>query len=232
MTRTANIAVLLTGAAMLAACAPAGPRGLDIRGRQLPPIADPGKVVATEIAMGHMAREEGMYKATAYFAAEDAVMFVPDPVLAQEWLKDRSDPEYPISWKTHQVWSSCNGSHAVTYGGWEDTSGAVGDSVMVWERQQEGEYRWILDYGNVRETALEAPEMVRTAVADCSETPTPVVMSGANDLTDRRKGASQDYSLYWQVDTHADGRRDVDVYLWRNGARERVFESSSEIAGE
>jgi hypothetical protein len=103
---------------------------------------------------------------------------------------------------------------------------------MVWERQQEGEYRWILDYGNVRETALEAPEMVRTAVADCSETPTPVVMSGANDLTDRRKGASQDYSLYWQVDTHADGRRDVDVYLWRNGARERVFESSSEIAGE
>ncbi len=76
--------------------------------------ADPAKVIATELAFARAAQEKGQWTAFAEFAADDAVMFVPEQVNAKEWLKRQKNPPQAVRWQPHQVWSSCDGTLAVT----------------------------------------------------------------------------------------------------------------------
>ena len=48
--------------------------------------ASPGLIVARELAFARAAREDGQWTAFRAFAADDAVMFVPEPVNARDWL--------------------------------------------------------------------------------------------------------------------------------------------------
>ena len=45
-------------------------------------------------------------------------MFVPQPVNAHEFLKDRKDPPKAIDWWPTASYISCDGSLAVNTGGW------------------------------------------------------------------------------------------------------------------
>src|SRR5690606_29429218 len=96
--------------------------------------ADPGKVVAAEIAFARTAQEKGQWTAFAEFAADDAVMFVPAPVKAKDWLKGQRDPAEAVRWQPHQVWSSCDGTLAVTRGAWQRADGSTGYFTTVWQR--------------------------------------------------------------------------------------------------
>ena len=183
-------------------------------------------MVATEIAFARMAREEGQWTAFAEFAADDAVMFVPEPVNARDWLGTQADPPESVQWQPHRVWSSCDGSLAVSTGAYTQPNGAFGRFVTVWERQDNFTYKFVLDLGEPLSEPLAAPEMVQADVAECGETPTPVVMSGRN-LTYRANGNSNDYSLYWQVDLTTEGSREFDLYLWRDGARSVVLTTTT-----
>ena len=97
--------------------------------------ADASAVVAAELAFARAAQEKGQWTAFAEFAADDAVMFVPEPVNAQAWLKGRANPPQAVRWQPHQVWSSCDGSLAVTKGAWQRPDGSVGYFTTVWQRQ-------------------------------------------------------------------------------------------------
>ena len=81
------------------------------------------KVVAAEIAFARAAQEKGQWTAFAEYATDDAVMFVPEPVVARDWLRRQTDPPQPVQWQTHQVWSSCDGTLAVTKGAWQRPDG-------------------------------------------------------------------------------------------------------------
>ena len=188
--------------------------------------ANPSKVIATELAFARTAQEKGQWTAFAEFAADDAVMFVPEPVNARDWLKQQVNPPRAVTWQPHQVWSSCDGTLAVTKGAWQRPDGSVGYFTTVWERQRDGDYKWVMDQGDELAEPLEPPRMIEATAADCGGTPTPVVMSGPHGLQFRTEGASKDWTLYWQVDVLHDDRRKLDVYLWQNGERERVLETS------
>ena len=81
-------------------------------GRARNSYADPSAVIAAELAFARLAQEKGQWTAFAATAANDAVMFQPQMVLAQQWLKGRANPPVAVKWQPHQVWSSCDGSLA------------------------------------------------------------------------------------------------------------------------
>ena len=61
-------------------------------GRSRNSYADPSAVIAAELAFARLAQEKGQWTAFAATAANDAVMFEPQMVLAQAWLKGRANP--------------------------------------------------------------------------------------------------------------------------------------------
>lgn len=231
MRRAAGIAALALSAMLLASCS--GGSGLSDRDRRftrnLRPVAQPGEVVAVELAFARAAQEEGQWTAFAEYATDDAVMFVPQPVNAQQWLKGQANPAQAVKWQPHQVWSSCDGSLAVTKGPWQRPDGSQGYFTTVWERQKNGEYKWVMDQGDVLATPLPEPDMVKAEVADCTRPPAPVVMSN-RDGNIRSEGRSADDTLYWSVNVRPDGSRSVLVKLSQNGAMENVL--SEEVAAQ
>ncbi|MBD3730873.1 MAG: hypothetical protein IE933_14330 [Sphingomonadales bacterium] len=186
MTRAIPTLLALTA---LAAVATGAATGADAkRQRDLPPRANPGEVVATELAFARAAQDEGQWTAFADYATKDAVMFVPEPVNAQEWLKKRANPEQAVKWQPHKVWSSCDGSLAVTKGAWQRPDGSVGYFTTVWERQKKGEYRWVLDRGDALQTPLPEPEMIAAEVATCN----------GKRLPDLEGNVNEAEPFYWQ----------------------------------
>ena len=165
--KTLALALGLALAGCAANSAPA-PRG---DGPQARGIAAPSRIVATEIAFARAAREEGQWSAFRDYAADDAVMFVPQAVSAGSWLKGRADPAQAVAWQPHAVWMSCDGSLAVSTGAAQYPDGSSGYFTTVWQRQKDGEYRWIMDAGGTLAEPLKEPEFVDAQVAACGGLP-------------------------------------------------------------
>ncbi|WP_250893822.1 hypothetical protein [Croceibacterium selenioxidans] len=183
--------------------------------------ANPSKVIATELAFARTAQEKGQWTAFAQFAADDAVMFVPQPVLAKEWLKKQQNPAQAVRWQPHQVWSSCDGSLAVTKGAWQRPDGSVGYFTTVWARQKNHEYKWVMDQGDVLQQPLEVPELIGASSADCGRVD-PFAFPAAEGGS-RREGRSKDNSLVWSATVDAAGARTVSVRMWQGGEMKEVF---------
>ena len=88
------------------------------RDRRLKPVANPSAIVATEIAFAREAQDKGQWTAFADYAADNAVMFVPQPTAAKAWLKGRANPPKAVAWQPYSVWMSCDGSLAESKGAW------------------------------------------------------------------------------------------------------------------
>jgi hypothetical protein len=100
-----------------------------------------------EYAFIRAAEQQGQWTAFRQFAHPDAVMFTPDTVWAQEWLKGRADPPRTIEWRPAVSFVSCDGRTAVNQGPWLSASGkASGTFTTVW--QADGRtWRWVYDGG-------------------------------------------------------------------------------------
>ena len=183
-----------------------------------------GKVVATEIAFARAAQEDGQWTAFRAFAASDATMFVPQAVDAQEWLKKQADPAQAVKWQPHEVWSSCDGSLAVTKGAWQRPDGSHGYFTTAWQRQQDGEYKWVMDQGEPLATPLVAPEFVRSEVADCDGEPQ-ISVHHVNLEAVNRTVHSKDKTLQVEWNVHPSGRRHVSVTILRGGETTEVFKT-------
>lgn len=208
-----------------------------------PSYANPSAVIAAELGFARDAQARGQWTAFAASAANDAVMFVPQMVWAQVWLKGRANPPRAVHWQPHAVWSSCDGSLMVSRGAWQGASGReTGWFTTLWQRQGDGSYKWVLDHGDAAATPLPAPDMIAAEVADCPPRP---ARPAASDAMDKRRkpakpakpvavrdlppldpahraGAARDGSLRWAVDVAPDGGRRLQV-LWRRDGAERVL---------
>lgn len=141
LARRAALALGVAVLATLGACSAAGP-GRPDRDRPLRPIAEPGNVAAADIAFARAVRDEGGPAAFRRFAADDALVHLPGgPVGAADWLARPQDPAAPVDWEPTAVWSSCDGSTAVSFGRTRDAAGLVGSYVTAWQREEDG-YRW------------------------------------------------------------------------------------------
>ncbi len=179
----------------LASCS-SGPGGFGggSRDRDRPalrPIGDPGRVAAAEVAYALAAREEGQWTAMRRFAASDALIHISSgPVPVDEFLGDAADPAVSAGWAPREVWSSCDGSLALTFGRFEDPSGIVGSFAQVWELQSNREYRWTYNLAVIDdpqpepvveiepdENTIVVVEMdsIRGHVADCPDRSAPPV---------------------------------------------------------
>jgi hypothetical protein len=63
---------------------------------------------------------------------------------------------------------SCDGSYAVTRGPWQRPD-SVGWFVTVWQRQEKGAYKWVLDQGDTLDKPLPESEMISAKLAACPE---------------------------------------------------------------
>lgn len=209
---------LLTAAIALAACA-GGSSGRNGPRSALRPVAEPSTVIATEMAFARAAQTNGQWTAFASYAANDAIMFVPEPVNAKDWLKKQRNPAQFVSWQPHQVWSSCDGSLAVTKGAWQQPDGRVGDFTTIWQRQAKNRgYKWVLGQGDSLAQPLDAPDFVQAQVADCArgQSGNPAA-SAAN--------TSNDGSLRYQWSTADDGVRRLTVEMLVDGEMKTVLTS-------
>lgn len=205
------------------------------------PSANVGEVVAAELGFARLAKEEGQWTAFAAYATKDAILFVPEPVRAQQWLKGRKNPERTVEWQPSQVWSSCDGSIAVTKGPWTRPDGSVGYFTTIWQRQQKGEYKWVLDQGDTLAEPLAEADLVQADIADCtrqrgpaappppgSKPPKPPKRGEfrvAPVAADGLSGSSVDGTLSWSAKVAPDTSRELRVHLRKGDAMQEVLTS-------
>ncbi|MBB4860071.1 hypothetical protein HNO88_003409 [Novosphingobium chloroacetimidivorans] len=218
---TLGLAIVAMG---MAGVATAKPRRPQLR------FASPAKAIAAEIAFARLAQSKGQWTAFRQTAADDAVMFVPQAVNARDWLKRQKNPPASVAWQPHQTWLSCDGTLAVNMGPWQRADGSQGYFTTVWQRQENGEYKWVMDQGDTLETPLVAPEMIASSVAGCdrrqarppapaasavpaSAVPAPAFPAGT------RGGWSEDRTLSWAVTVAADCSRALTVSLYRGAGK-------------
>jgi hypothetical protein len=202
--------------------------------------ADPAAVVAAELAFARAAQEDGQWTAFAEYATKDAVMFVPQPVIAHDWLKGRANPPQAVRWQPHQVWSSCDGSLAVTKGAWQRPDGSAGYFTTVWQRQGKRgktEYRWVMDQGDALAEPLPAPEMIAAQTAECGRAAEAWDSAQADweansDAAEAAAGfgESVDGTLAYRYRVLPSGARTTEVLLLKGGKMEQVL--LSEVAAE
>jgi hypothetical protein len=211
-------------ASILASCAgSAGGRPQDFQ----PKIANPSAVISAEIAFNRLAQEKGQWTAFRETAAKDAVMFVPQPVLAQEWLKGKADPAKAVKWQPHKAYMSCDGKTGVTTGAWQGPDGKLGYFTTVWQYVQkspqgDGEWKWVMDHGDPLTAAREVKEMIETKVASCKGT-APAALVAPPENAKMKMGFSRDQSLSYTWIVQPDGARTVEVKLWNGAAAETVI---------
>lgn len=203
-------------------------------------IGDPGRVAAADFAFAKMAREEGTWTAFRAYADGDAVMDAPGgyaPV--SEVLADLADPPEPIRWAPTNVWSSCDGTLAVSLGRFIRPNGLVGDYVTVWELQGDNSYKYIYDTGTpddpqpVPEPDEELPEdaivvegmtSIEGRIADCQSDAGQMALPLAVTGQATRASTSRDSTLTWQSSLNADGSRQMRAYYLRDGGWQQVVD--------
>ncbi|UZW55157.1 hypothetical protein NUH86_17060 [Sphingobium sp. JS3065] len=182
---------------------------------------DPSSVFAAELAFNRLAQQKGQWTAFRETAAEDAVMFVPQRVLAKIWLKGRADPPAPVTWSPSAITVSCDGNLAASTGNWKRPDGSVGYFTTIWRRDKKGDWKWIMDHGDRLAVAREAPEFLIGRVATC-----------------KRRGPGGegapvpgDDSLTWTADISTDGSRRVTVRMWNGSDYETVIDDKVAAGG-
>ena len=133
--------------------------------------------------------------------------------------------------------SCAKATSAATYGAWQAPDGTKGDYTTVWQRQKNGEYKWVAEQVDAQSAAIEAPEMIATSVASCdraarpgygtlSAAPSSALSPAPAFPAGTRGGWSDDRSFGWSVAVDASCARVVTLNLYRGGGKpmEPVFE--------
>jgi hypothetical protein len=200
-------------------------------------FASPAAIVAADVALSQLAQRKGQWVALRDTATEDAVMFVPQPMVARDWLKSQQPTARSTSWQPQQVWLSCDGSLAVSYGASQQAAGGPGYYTTVWQRQKNGDYKWVMTQSDGLAAALAAPEMIGAGVATCDRTARPVPTSDAAATLSpafpagTRGGWSADRTLSWAVAIDPDCSRALTVSLYRGPGKPMESVLQKRIAG-
>ena len=184
-----------------------------------PPPTSPSDLVSAEIAFNQLAQEKGQWTAFRETATPDAVMFVPNMVQAQTWLKGRANPAQTVKWQSHKVFMSCDGTLGATTGAAQWPDGSYGYFTTIWQRQKNGSYKWVADHGGKLTSPRPVPEIIETRIADCRQKP-----SKAESARPEMGGGSNDDSLVyaWYGDGK-DGVMTATILLWNGVSYDTVI---------
>jgi hypothetical protein len=178
--------------------------------------AEPMTAIDAERAFIADAQKLGQWTAFRKYAADDAIMFLPQADSAQKFLKDRKDPPVSVFWWPGQSYVSCDGKTAVNTGPWVRQEGkSVGYFTTIWQRQQDGSWKWILDHGDELTLPRAEGGDIRPLIASCGTKPTKTQYSWAAVPSPKAsEGRSQDGTLYWSWMVDRSGARQLVVQLW------------------
>ena len=170
--------------------------------------------IDAERAFAADAQKLGQWTAFRNWAAPEAVMFVPQQVNAQEFLKDRADPLVSVFWWPGRSYVSCDGSYAVNTGPWVRQWGkAVGYFTTVWMRQPDGGWKWIYDGGDSLDTARGEGGEIEPRKASCVGKP-----AAMPDVVH-----SEDGTLAWTNIIEPNGQRTFVAWIWDGERFEKVI---------
>jgi hypothetical protein len=175
----------------------------------------PMTAIDAERAFVADAQKLGQWTAFRKYAADDAVMYVPQRVNAQEFLKDLKDPPASVFWWPGKSFVSCDGSYAVNTGPWVRQYGkAVGYFTTVWKRQPDGSWKWIYDGGDGLATARAEGGDIKPTPASCEGKPAGLPSASK----------SPDGSLAWTIEVGAAGQRSFRAFVWNGKEYQGVVE--------
>lgn len=130
--------------------------------------AQPQTAIEAERAFAAMAQTQGANTAFLHWSTQDAIMFTPEPVTAHSLFRGRPNPPPGLMWWPGRSWVSCDGSLAVNTGPWVRRGGrSTGTFTTVWQRQRDGQWRWLLDHGRETPRAVPATDQPRVRRASC-----------------------------------------------------------------
>lgn len=179
------------------------------------PAATP---VDAERAFAADAKTIGQWTAFRKWSTDDAVMFVPQPTNAHDFLKDRKDPAQAIDWWPTASYISCDGKLAVNTGGWQRPDGKVGYFSTVWRLQPDGGWKWIVDGGDDLKVARRRPTAPRVKIAQCLRSGDAVGTVANAPSAKTARGESDDGSLQWLWVVMPNGERQFTVFSY-NGKK-------------
>lgn len=195
----------------------------DRRAAFLGRAAEPSAVIAAELAFARLARDKGTWTAFRETATDDAVWPAPNWQNVKAALKGRPDPAQPIVWEPDMVWSSCDGSFALSTGPATWPDGRKTRFATIWQRQDDGEYRWVLDQGFDSDAGYARPEMIAAEVAECGERRARDPRRKARRALAWQSGEADDGTLAWSTELAPDCSRRFTVRARRAGTLTEVF---------
>ncbi len=192
-----------------------------------------------ERAFAAEAPKIGQWTAFRKYADKDAVMFTPQAVWVQEFLKDRKDPPSSVRWAPAQSFVSCDGRTAVNTGPWWGADGMHhGYFTTVWQHT-EGKWHWVYDGGDAEDGPPPAkPASAKVRRASCSARapgapimpPPPLSSKQARTAPeDAGRGESGDKTLGWDWKVEKSGARKFRVYQWAGSRYAEVL--TNDISG-
>jgi hypothetical protein len=144
-------------------------------------VGDPGRVAAADFTFARTAREEGLAAAANASVAPGALSHTgAGPLDAARWIGQINAATSPAQWAPDSVWSSCDGTLAVSEGRYRQADGIVGTYVRVWALQGNRRYKWTYDLASP-DNPQPPPEPVR----DTPGGPDVIVVETINSLTGR-----------------------------------------------
>jgi hypothetical protein len=162
-------------------------------------------------------------------AARNAVMFMPGPVVAVDWLRAQSAAPFTVKWQPHKVFMACDGKTGVTTGGFQGSDNSQGYYTTVWgfaEKQgssnNEGKWQWLLDHNDALPAPRKAPEIIATRTASCKGS-APAEISAPAENVIMKQGISRDQSMSFTWTARPDNSRTISVRLWNGSVMEEVL---------
>ena len=185
--------------------------------------ATPQTAIDAERAFSADAHKIGQWAAFAKWAMPDAIMFLPQPSSAQAFVKGRAEPATAIYWWPGRSYVSCDGNTSINTGPWVRQWGkAVGYFTTVWQRQTDGNWKWIYDGGDGLKTARAEGGDIASQIAPCPKLPVPPAPQREVPADVKfGGGSSKDGTLTWDWTVLTDGSRRFTASMW-DGAQRRV----------
>ena len=181
--------------------------------------------VDAERAFAADAKRIGQWTAFRKYADDSAVMFTPQAVWAQEFLKTLKDPPKAISWGPTDSWVSCDGRTAINRGwGTSPDRKSHGYFTTVWVRRANGKWTWDYDGGDNLAQPMAVPKRPRVVRAACGgktklpkeyrEEVKPTARIAGKPPADAGQGRSADGTLIYEWRVAASGERRFEGKLW------------------
>ena len=186
----------------------------------------PMSAIDAERAFAADAQKLGQWSAFRKYAAPDALMFVPQPVNAQAWLKGRKEPPSSAFWWPGRSYVSCDGRLAINTGPWVRSYGkSVGYYTTVWVRQKDGTWKWVYDAGDEDKFMRDEGGDIAPINATCPKLPLPPPPQRKVPADVKYGGGlSTDGTLTWGWTVERSGKRNFFALMWDGKKRQMVIE--------